>query len=39
MTLGDAVVVGVLMVIDARLPDTDIVGAVEEVAVLLRLCR
>ena len=33
MTLGAAVVVGVLIVIDARLSDTDIEGGVEEVAV------
>ena len=33
MTLGTAVVVGVLIVIDARLSDTDIVEGVETMAV------
>ena len=30
MTLGVAVVVGVLIVVDARLSDTDIVGGAEK---------
>ena len=33
MTLGAAVVVGVFIVVDAGLSDTDIVGGAEEIAV------
>lgn len=39
MTLDAAVVVGVLIVADARLSDTDIVAGADGIAVHLSLCR